>query len=122
MQMRAFFLKILVELVVKGKPSTVIWARGYILSAMNTIVFRYPLFRLRLHHCNQYLMFCEEENFQLLSHSTLFEILEVREASQGKSLQGLDNTAADGASGCQTLENIVEELEKVGVSSSLWIL
>jgi len=66
---------------------------------------------------SQYLMFCEEENFEPLSHSTLFKILEAREASQRKSLQGLDNTAADGASGFQTLENIVEELEKVGVSS-----
>ena len=34
-----------------------------------------------------------------LSRSTLFEILEVREASQLKSLQGLDNTVADGAAG-----------------------
>ena len=43
---------------------------------------------------SRYLMFCEEENFEPLSHSTLFKIPKVREESQRKSLQGLDNTAA----------------------------
>ena len=44
----------------------------------------------------QYLQFCEEEQFEPLSRSTLFRILEVSEASRQKSLSGLDNTAADG--------------------------
>ena len=35
---------------------------------------------------NQYLQFCAEENFEPLSRATLFRILEVREASQQKSL------------------------------------
>ena len=42
---------------------------------------------------SQYTQFCQEENFQPLSRSTLFKILEVREASQRKSLQGLDTAA-----------------------------
>ena len=44
----------------------------------------------------QYHHFCEEEGFVPLSRLTLFKILDVREASQRKSLQGLDNAAADG--------------------------
>ena len=47
----------------------------------------------------QYLEYCKEQCHEPLSRSTLFKILEVREASQRKSLQGLDNTAADGAAG-----------------------
>ncbi len=41
----------------------------------------------------QYFKFCSDEEYQPLSRSTLFRILEVREASQRKSLQGLDNPA-----------------------------
>ena len=45
----------------------------------------------------QYLKYCKDENFDNPpSRSTLFRILEVREASQRKSMQGLDNTAAEG--------------------------
>ena len=45
----------------------------------------------------QYMEYCKEFEtcHEPLSRSTLFKILEVREASQRKSLQGLDNTAAD---------------------------
>lgn len=42
---------------------------------------------------------CKEEEFPPLSSSTLYRILKVREASQRKSLQGLDNIAASGADG-----------------------
>ena len=54
------------------------------------------------------------------SRPTLFKILELREASQRKSLQGLDNTAADGAAGFQTLETL-ETLGK-GVMEKQWCL
>ena len=47
-----------------------------------------------------------------LSSSTLFKVLE---ASQRKSLQGLDNTAADGAAGFQTFETLVETHGKTGM-------
>ena len=38
------------------------------------------------------IMCCKENCHEPLNRSTLFEILEVRKASQWKSLQGLDNT------------------------------
>ena len=63
---------------------------------------------------SQYTQFCQEENFQPLSRSTLFKILEVREASQRKSLQGLNNTAADGSAGFHTVEMLIDSLEKGG--------
>ena len=51
---------------------------------------------------DQYLKYCKDENFDNpLSRSTLFRILEVREASQRKSMQGLDNTAAEGTTAFQ---------------------
>ena len=59
----------------------------------------------------QYLEYCKEQCHETLSRSTLFKILEVREASQRKSLQGLDNTAADGAAGFQTIETSWEKKE-----------
>ena len=65
---------------------------------------------------SQYMQFCQEKNCQPLSRSTLFKILEVREASQRKSLQGLDNTAADGSAGFHTVEVIVDDLEKGGLN------
>ena len=63
----------------------------------------------------QYLEYCKEQSHEPLSRSTLFKILEVQEASQRKSLQGLDNTAADGAAAFQTLETLVETLERGGI-------
>lgn len=66
----------------------------------------------------QYFQFCKEESFDPLSRSTLYRILEVREASQRKSFQGLDNTAADGSTGFQTLHNITEQLLQVGVDKT----
>ena len=65
---------------------------------------------------SQYIQFCQEEKFEPLSRTTLFKILEVRQASQRKSLQGLDNTAADGSAGFQKIEMIVDDLEKGGMN------
>ena len=50
---------------------------------------------------SQYIQFCQEEKFEPLSCTTLLKILEVRRASQKKSLQGFENTAADGSDGFQ---------------------
>ena len=66
---------------------------------------------------NQYLQYCDEEMFSPLSTRTLYKILEVREASQRRSLQGLDNIATDGAAGFETLEKIVDELKSLGAES-----
>ncbi|KAK3739291.1 hypothetical protein QZH41_007138 [Actinostola sp. cb2023] len=54
-----------------------------------------------------------------MSRSTMWRVLEVQEASQRKSLQGLDNTAADGADGFEALLKIVDNLEEVG-SNTEW--
>ncbi|KAL9958399.1 hypothetical protein ACROYT_G035406 [Oculina patagonica] len=62
----------------------------------------------------QYMQHCKEENFEPVSRSTLYRILEVREASQQKSLSGLDNTAAEGASSFERLHGILEELNQAG--------
>ncbi|PFX33837.1 hypothetical protein AWC38_SpisGene1253 [Stylophora pistillata] len=67
----------------------------------------------------EYLQFCEEEQFEPLSRSTLFRILEVREASQQKSLSGLDNTAADGSAGFAQLLRIVDELNQIGLAKNV---
>ena len=63
----------------------------------------------------QYLEFCREDGFDPLSRATLFRILEIREASQRKSLQGLDNTAADGSVAFMTMDEICERLVHFGV-------
>ena len=61
---------------------------------------------------NQYVQLCQVERCELLSRSTLFKILDVQEASQRKSLQGLDNTTADGSAAFHMVEMIVDSLEK----------
>ena len=64
----------------------------------------------------QYQQRCSEEEFEPLSRATLYRILKVREASQRKPLQGLDDTAARGAEGFDILVNVVDELERCGAS------
>ena len=67
---------------------------------------------------SQYLMFCEEEQVMPLSRATLFRILEVREASQQRSLCGLDNTAAEGSAGFERISKIVDDLQQMGQEKS----
>ncbi|KAK3715349.1 hypothetical protein QZH41_010171, partial [Actinostola sp. cb2023] len=62
----------------------------------------------------QYLKQCGEEGFGSLGRSTLFRILKVREASQRKSLKGLDNIAASGADVFDTLHKITDDVEQMG--------
>ena len=66
---------------------------------------------------SQYIQYCKEENVDPLSRSTLYRILEVRDASERKSLAGLDNTAAEGSTAFHTLQSIVEQLVQVGVDT-----
>ena len=66
---------------------------------------------------NQYLQYCDEETFSPLSTQTLYKILEVREASQRRSLQGLDNIATDAAAGFETLEKIIGEQKSLSAES-----
>ena len=67
---------------------------------------------------NQYLKYCSDDSFEPLSRATLFRILQVREASGRKSLAGLDNTAADGASAVQALVSIVNGMVSFGAEKS----
>jgi hypothetical protein len=67
---------------------------------------------------SQYLHFCGEQGVKPLSRATLFRILSVREASQQKSLSGVDDTAADGSSGFAKLLEIVDELHRLGKDKS----
>ena len=69
----------------------------------------------------QYLELCQEESFEPLSQATLYRILEVREASQRKALKGLNNVAAEGTAAFETLDKVVEELQKAGASPE-WIV
>lgn len=46
----------------------------------------------------------------------MYRVLQVREASQRKSLQGLDNIAAAGAEGFDTMNKIVDHLKESGAS------
>ena len=62
----------------------------------------------------QYHQHCREEEYEPLCKSTLYRILKVRGASQRKSLQGLDNTAASGAESFDTLTKVVGDLEQCG--------
>ena len=62
----------------------------------------------------QYVQHCKEESFEPASLSTLFRILEVREASQQKSVSGLDNIAAEGVASFEQLLCILEELNQAG--------
>ena len=65
----------------------------------------------------QYFKYCSEEGFDPIGRPTLYRILRVREASQRKSLQGLDNVAAAGAEGFDTLHKIVDELKDCSASA-----
>ena len=58
----------------------------------------------------QYVEHSQEEEFSPLSERTMYRVLKVREAYERKSLQGLDNIAADGAAAFVILEKIVYDL------------
>ena len=63
----------------------------------------------------QYLAFCTESGFKPVGERTLFRILEVCQASQQKSLQGLDYVSTEGSEAIDVLEEAVETLEQNGV-------
>ena len=63
----------------------------------------------------QYHQWCREEDYQPLGRSTLYRILKVREASQRKSLQGLDNTASSGAEGFDSVVHAINGARDLGI-------
>jgi len=68
----------------------------------------------------QYQQYCQENNVQPLSRATLYRILEVRQASERKSLHGVDNTAADGTVAFDTVKSILKQLSNFGVEKE-WV-
>jgi hypothetical protein len=58
-----------------------------------------------------YQSFCEETDFIPLSRATLFKILSNCPASQRTNLKGIDNVAADGVTGFETLIEIIRSME-----------
>ena len=63
----------------------------------------------------QYIQYCKNGDYKPLSRSTLFRILEIRQASQRKLMQGLDNTAAEGSCAFQVSGDILHQLVQNGV-------
>ena len=49
------------------------------------------------------------------------QILEVREASQQRSLCGLENTASEGSAGFERISKIVDDLQQMGQEKSCYI-
>lgn len=64
---------------------------------------------------NQYVQLRQVKKCEPFSRTTLFKILDVWEASQRKSLQGLDNTTAEGSAAFHKVEIITDSLKKVGL-------
>ena len=69
---------------------------------------------------SEYQRHCTETEFLPLSRATLFRIVDVREASQLKSLHGLDNTAADGSTAFDSIENILNSLQQALSKKISW--
>lgn len=59
-----------------------------------------------------YQSFCQETDFSPLSRATLFKILAACPASKRTNLKGLDNVAADGALGFETLLSTLSSIER----------
>ena len=69
---------------------------------------------------SEYQKHCTETEFSPLSRATLFRILDIREASQQNFLHGLDNTAADGSSAFDSMENIPNSLQQASNKKISW--
>ena len=66
----------------------------------------------------QYHQHCQSIVYEPLGKRTLYRILQVRKASERKSLQGLDNAAAEGSTAFKTLTTVILLLELFGVDKS----
>ncbi|CAB3984487.1 Transposon Tf2-6 poly [Paramuricea clavata] len=76
--------------------------------------------KLARSHAKTYEQHCKGEGFSPLSRASMYRVLQVREASQRKSLQGLDNIATDGSAAFHTLSRIVEDLEQTYGAEKAW--
>lgn len=59
----------------------------------------------------QYSAYCKEQNFEPAGQRSLYRIIEVCGASMQKSLQGLDNTTAEGT---EAIDNVTDVLKTLG--------
>ena len=63
----------------------------------------------------QYLDYCKEQEFEPASQSSLYRMIEVYSASMKKSLQGLDNTSAEGTEAFDYVFSMLEGLADQGI-------
>jgi hypothetical protein len=66
------------------------------------------------HLIDCYLAYCDEVDFEPLSKSSLFRILNDCPATYGKNFQGLDNVSAQGMEGFNLLEDMCKRLQLFG--------
>jgi len=68
----------------------------------------------------QYSAYCKEHDFEPAGQRSLYRIIEVCGASMQKSLQGLDNTTAEGT---EAIDNVTDVLKTLGDhgSESTWV-
>ena len=64
----------------------------------------------------QYLDYCKEEEFEPASERSLYRMIEVCSASMQKSLQGLDNTTAEGVEAFDQAISMLEGLADQGIN------
>ena len=64
----------------------------------------------------QYLDYCQEQEFQPASQRSLHRMIEVCSASMQKSLQGLDNTTAEGTEAFNQVFSMLESLADQGIN------
>ena len=55
-----------------------------------------------------------KNEFEPISKSTMWRVLEVQEATQRKSLRSLGNTVAESADGFEDFFRIIDELHRIG--------
>ena len=68
----------------------------------------------------QYSAYCKEQNFEPVGQRSLYRMMEVCGASMQKSLQGLDNTTAEGT---EAIDNVTDVLKTLGDhgSEATWV-
>jgi len=64
---------------------------------------------------SQYLEYCKDQEFEPASERSLYRMIEVCSASMQKSLQGLDNTTAEGSEAFDQVTSVLDALEVQGV-------
>ncbi|KAL9974162.1 hypothetical protein ACROYT_G011171 [Oculina patagonica] len=64
----------------------------------------------------QYLNYCKEQEFEPPSERSLYRMIEVCSASMQKSLQGLDNTSAEGSEAFDQVSSMLEGFTDPGIN------